>query len=373
MVATRKRKALSVSAPLLRQIAKGGNYMARWQNQPNTEKREQVISLRMSGMTYKQIASAIGHKNESWVMTVCRENGLGGTSAWKDKRYAEMREYKAQGHTIAEVAERFGVSDATATKVCKGIAPQKCDYAEVSKKLKGRYIPLIHEQTAERLKTLLCDEFEWAGGYTCSTGYVTIRCKQCGAEFERSAQAIRKQQVKNCPCCVQQKAEQRERELEERRIMREAQEEARRRDREQKERERSESIRQVDCVVCGKRFETRKPNKLCCSQECSRKYTNRHHDKRIAKDKRVDFGINARSLYKRDKGVCWICGGQCDLNDYITKNGYFVAGDWYPSVDHIVPICDGGEDSWENVKLAHRSCNTRRYIDEKTSRLKKSV
>lgn len=227
--------------------------MARWQNQPNTEKREQVISLRMSGMTYKQIANAIGHKNESWVMTVCRENGLGGTSAWKDKRYAEMREYKAQGHTMAEVAERFGVSDGTATNVCKGIAPQnKTQYTKV-------------------------------------------------------------------------------------------------------------------CAICGREFVTERYNTRYCSSVCRNTKRDWKHNHRVSDDKRIDKGINARSLYKRDKGVCWICGGQCDLNDYITKNGYFVAGDWYPSVDHIVPVCDGGTDEWTNVKLAHRICNSRRFYAEKTN------
>ena len=342
--------------------------MARWQNQPNTEKREQVISLRMSGMTYKQIANAIGHKNESWVMIVCRENGLGGTSAWKDKRYAEMREYKSQGHTIAEVAERFGVSDATATKVCKGIAPQKCDYAEVSKKLKDRYIPLIHEQTAERLKTLLCDEFEWVGGYTCSTGYVTIRCKQCGTEFERSAQAIRKHQVRNCPCCrkeeTQRNAEQREREREERNAIRDAERERKRKEAEQW---RIDNTVTKVCRMCGKEFDTVKKQQVFCSSECSHLWANRRSYNRIPKDKRVDKGINALSLFKRDSGVCWICGGKCDLNDYTTRNGVFIAGDWYPSVDHVTPICEGGADAWDNVKLAHRICNTRRYFAEKTN------
>ena len=27
------------------------------------------------------------------------------------------------------------------------------------------------------------------------------------------------------------------------------------------------------------------------------------------------------------------------------------------TVDHIVPISQGGDDSWENVQLAHNACN----------------
>ena len=341
--------------------------MARWQNQPNTEKREQVISLRMSGMTYKQIANAIGHKNESWVMTVCRENGLGGTSAWKDKRYAEMREYKAQGHTIAEVAELFGVSNGTASMVCKGIAPQKADYSKVSQSMKD-YYQSERGNIIERLKEKLDDAFEYVGGYNGHDCYVTIRCKQCGTEFERSAQAIRKHQVRNCPCCrkeeTQRNAEQREREREEQKTLRDAERERKRQEAEQR---RIDNTVTKVCRMCGNEFDTVKHRQVFCSAECSHLWMNRRSYNRIPKDKRVDKGINALSLFKRDNGVCWICGGKCDLNDYTTRNGVFIAGDWYPSVDHVKPICEGGADAWENVKLAHRICNSRRFYAEKTN------
>ena len=340
--------------------------MARWQNQPNTEKREQVVSLRMSGMTYKQIANAIGHKNESWVMTVCRENGLGGTSAWKDKRYAEMREYKAQGHTIAETNQHFGVTNAAF--ICKGIAPQKTDYTKVSNTLRNRVRPDTHKKTEERLKDVLPDCFEYVGGYGGHDCYVTIRCKQCGTEFERSAQAIRKQQVKYCPRCrkeeTERNAEQRERKREEQKALRDAERERKRQEAEQR---RIDNTVTKVCRMCGNEFETVKQRQVFCSSECSHLWNNRRSYNRIPKDNRVDKGINAHSLFKRDNGVCWICGGKCDLNDYTTRNGVFIAGDWYPSVDHIIPICDGGKDAWENVKLAHRICNSRRFYAEKTN------
>ena len=341
--------------------------MARWQNQPNTEKREQVISLRMSGMTYKQIANAIGHKNESWVMTVCRENGLGGTSAWKDKRYAEMREYKAQGHTLKETALHFNVSHSLAERVCKGIAPQKADYEKASQTLK-EYNERERNNRIERMKEKLDDAFEYVGGYDGSDGYVTIRCKQCGTEFERSAQAIRKRQVKYCPCCrkeqTERNAEQRQLEREEQKALRDAERE---RKRQESEQWRIDNTVTKVCRMCGIEFETTNKQKVCCSPECSKRYISNHRDKRIARDKRIDVGINALSLFKRDNGKCWICVGECNLNDYVIRDGVFIAGNWYPSVDHLVAVCDGGENSWENVKLAHRVCNTRRYYAEKHS------
>lgn len=347
------------SSSLWRICATGGKTKGHF---ATDKQKDTVIRMFKDGASRQEIADAIG-KSYSFVVAYINKCGCTRTDP-NEELYAKMREYKAQGHTIAETNQHFGVTNSA--EICKGIAPQKADYAKARQTLK-EYNERERGNRIERLKEKLDDAFEYVGGYDGSDGYVTIRCKQCGTEFERSAQAIRKRQVKNCPCCRQRDAERREREKEERRIMREAQEEIRRHERERKELERVESIRQVDCVVCGKRFETRKPNKLCCSQECSRKYANRYHDKRIAKEKRVDFGINALSLFKRDNGVCWICGGKCDLNDYTTRNGAFIAGDWYPSVDHIIAICDGGEDSWENVKLAHRICNTRRYFAEKTA------
>ena len=64
-------------------------------------------------------------------------------------------------------------------------------------------------------------------------------------------------------------------------------------------------------------------------------------------------------LYKRDNGICKICGHKCDYTDYyIDENGTYIAGNNYPSIDHIKPISKGGCHTWENVQLAHRICNT---------------
>ena len=43
----------------------------------------------------------------------------------REFRNRQMRQYKAEGHSISEVAEHFGLSDGTAGKICKGIAPQR--------------------------------------------------------------------------------------------------------------------------------------------------------------------------------------------------------------------------------------------------------
>lgn len=65
-----------------------------------------------------------------------------------------------------------------------------------------------------------------------------------------------------------------------------------------------------------------------------------------------------KELYKRDKGICYICGNKCDYEDYTYRGNTFIAGNYYPSIDHVIPISKGGTDDWNNLKLAHRLCNS---------------
>lgn len=72
----------------------------------------------------------------------------------------------------------------------------------------------------------------------------------------------------------------------------------------------------------------------------------------------VDRDITLDKVFKKNKGRCHICGKECDINDYIVKDGAFIAGNYYPSIDHVIPLAKGGQHSWDNVKLAHRICNS---------------
>lgn len=85
----------------------------------------------------------------------------------------------------------------------------------------------------------------------------------------------------------------------------------------------------------------------------------------IEKERVVDKDITLKKLYKHDEGICHICGKKCDLEDYWYMTGktgkeIFVAGDNYPVIDHVIPLNKGGVQSWENVKLAHKACNTKK-------------
>lgn len=64
------------------------------------------------------------------------------------------------------------------------------------------------------------------------------------------------------------------------------------------------------------------------------------------------------SIYERDEWMCGICG---DLVDRDAPPGANMA----PSLDHILPRSLGGGHESENLRTAHKVCNSRRGADVK--------
>ena len=127
------------------------------------------------------------------------------------------------------------------------------------------------------------------------------------------------------------------------------------------------------CTICGNTFESVRCTAMYCSQRCKeRSKASRHPDiirerrrinkrlreARATKNGSVDYSITLSGLMKRDRGVCQLCGRSVDESDYIYRGDTFVAGDNYPSIDHIIPLSKGGLHQWGNVQLAHRLCNS---------------
>lgn len=67
-----------------------------------------------------------------------------------------------------------------------------------------------------------------------------------------------------------------------------------------------------------------------------------------------DKDIHWEALGHRDKWRCHICGG-----NVARRAGTAMVMDG-ATVDHLVPIAAGGDHTWSNVALAHRSCNISR-------------
>lgn len=79
------------------------------------------------------------------------------------------------------------------------------------------------------------------------------------------------------------------------------------------------------CKFCDKTFVAYGgSNKKFCSAICQKKDGHQRNDvirKRVKDNAVVDDDITLIALYKRDKGICYLCGGFCDWNDVKYVNG----------------------------------------------------
>lgn len=331
---------------------------AEWEAKRN---HEAVIQLYDSDYSTREISDITGF-SISRIYAIWKKVGLPKRLT---KLQLDVKRLREQGKCSVEIAEILGIGIANIPKIARKVGkPFSEDEHQKSVSLtrSNQFKKETEQEKKEYVESFLAEGFSYVSGYSDCDSMVTIRCEKCGSVFERSMVSIRHKNNIKCPGCerirLQKKAQ--EKEQERQRLVAE-----RKAKREQKERDRLARIRIVVCEECGKTFTTTRKNQVCCSPECSKKRANRlssiRKDKRISKDKRIDSDITTKSLYKRDNGICWICGGKCDFDDYEVRNGVIICGDNYPSIDHVVEICNGGEHSWQNVKLAHRRCNSERY------------
>lgn len=221
----------------------------------------------------------------------------------------------------------------------------------------------------------------------CSTAAITIKkmciCEGCGKEFMPKAadrmrycsrecyyaSATKQAKINEPKRLAKEKADKaawREAQKERMRPVREAARIAREQEHERKrveaECERVKSLTKI-CEECGEEFIASQINAKYCSKLCARRRGD--HNKELKRRSRlrengdIDWSVTLTKLIKRDKNTCHICGGKCNIKDkYIDEQGTVICGDYYPSIDHIKAVANGGTHSWENVKLAHRWCNS---------------
>lgn len=258
------------------------------------------------------------------------------------KSYKEFdkwtKELIDQGHTYAEIARIQNRPRCSVREHCnlRGWSPHKS----------GNDSEMALERMREQLNTKGYELIDCSGGVD---GIVHIKCKVCGGILERKGQVARKPYKILCEHCRQIKHDQEEQE----RIAK----------REQLKAERAKRIvyRQQSFKICPECGDIHFNRKKYCSDKCGQKANDRRKDlarRMRTQSQLVDKDISLDALYKRDKGVCYICGQHCDWNDYYYKGTVFIAGNHYPSIDHVIPLSKGGEHSWNNVKLACRICNS---------------
>lgn len=108
---------------------------------------------------------------------------------------------------------------------------------------------------------------------------------------------------------------------------------------------------QGDCGFCGERFTRKGGASPYCSRSCSSK-AKRRRAKWISRKQRF-------AIYDRDKWICQLCLEPVDPDLHHLD-------DWAPSLDHIVHWSSSAapDNSPENLRLAHRWCNSVRGVGE---------
>ena len=300
--------------------------------------------LFLAGMDDEYVALVLG-KNEWCVSKVRRDLGLKKKNGYTDKcanRRNEIIAFRKSRHTIKETAEHFGVREHYVKVCCAGLF---IGYADAGP------IKSLEEREADARKQIEDAHagVEYVDGFINTDSRVNVRCKYCGTVFSVCMSKFRGPSKSSSCCKICSMAHVRDT-LVIKTYMREwiADETAR------------TPKPKKQCVVCGA-LTTRKKY---CSSTCAQKASNAAHDlkkRMFAKSKIVDKDITLQKLYLRDKGTCWICGMACDYSDFRRTEKAFIAGNLYPSIDHVKPRCEGGEHSWANIRLAHRKCNTARF------------
>lgn len=256
--------------------------------------------------------------------------------------HEQMRAYKAEGHTNKEVALKFGYSCQRTQIICAGICNMSHEHNQYTD---GRFDRVAN---AARLVKERLTDFEYVEGFSNCDGTVVIRCKTCGTEIKRSLISIRHKKVK-CPECAKHAAEVRKLKQRERQQQK-AQERKSERYRQKMLARTYKQSTMKTCSICGALYTG---NRKYCSDKCLN--NNRW---RMKDGYRYLFPLE--EVYQRDGGICYLCGGLCDWDDWTIKDGVKIYGDMYPSRDHIIPKSKGGSNSWDNIKLAHRACNSRK-------------
>lgn len=139
------------------------------------------------------------------------------------------------------------------------------------------------------------------------------------------------------------------------------------------------SAPEVNCPVCGESFKpysmgsrgmTRTCSKPCGMRLAIREGTHNLQDgKQVGRDmskvernwrKRRALKLSAKSepytkedIAARDNYICYLCSASVDMS-LVWPDPEFA------TVDHVVALAKGGDDTPDNVRLAHLNCNIRK-------------
>jgi len=109
------------------------------------------------------------------------------------------------------------------------------------------------------------------------------------------------------------------------------------------------------CKWCNNKFDS-SGNNVYCTPECSLLATrefkkNQNLKRKLRKTKAYVSNVIRKDIYKRDNWICQICGKK-------VKRDLSFPDPLSASIDHIIPLANGGTHEPKNVQLAHFICNS---------------
>lgn len=324
-----------------------------------------VIELRHSLVRIEDIAIQL-NVSIGTVTHICSKYHLCYSDiedAWK----THVEELRKAGYDYAECAEELRVDRKTIEVYCQRHHLAYGDMGDKSKTFKpyggnGGWNKGSYANWSKKINEKTTGRFEFVERISIKDSdeaELKIRCLICGTEKTVSSISLRhpKCSIRCSTCYSKELRRAREERREQERIVKEF-------DRLRRRQASGHQMSMNFCFDCGQLIDYR--SKYCKEhreehqKEMLRRLWKNNEYKRQSRmnGKIVDKDIEIHKLAKRDGDVCWLCGQLVDWNDYEIRDGQKQCGNYYPSIDHVVPVALGGEHSWDNVKLAHRICNS---------------
>ena len=331
-------------------------------------KVNEILDLCNAEMSAKQIADTVGMSIYN-VYRIANQNG----HVFVDREcHDDISELRRSGCSISEICLITGKDRKLVSHKCRtmGLRVTK-EEKEESKKIVTQKIThsedwarqYIHEKTDGRL--------EYVSGYINMDSDAIVTCTNCGRNQSRRFSIFRGTGHPVCLYCQFGKNDpnnnpeivfEREKRKKEKELKKEKEQEKKRIEKESAKlikagRGKQLSFSFCDCGEMIDRFDGWK-GKQC--KRCAKRALNKNKEIRRRKITKVmvDSDITLQKLYRRDKGICYLCGELCDWDDKEIRENVIICGNQYPSIDHVIPLAKGGLHSWDNIKLAHRMCNS---------------
>lgn len=321
----------------------------------------EVIAKFNELLSQVEVSKFFGYKSSSHVQKILVRNGIDTKKLKEEARFKLYKEYRDQGMTYDQIARLEGLSKDRVKQYCLDNGFGYSENEIYKSRLKGSFKPSVNWQDKlDKAYGTGNRELIKVDRQSDGESIITNRCVKCGEVQTISSVHLRQERDHFRKCISCQKIETERRRRNELLDLKEARERKRRHNR---------KIVQLAlslCTKCG--LLVPKGHTVCeeCKKQTNKELWRKADIKRRSRLNNCikDKDITLKKLYERDNGVCYLCGRVCEWTDCQWRDGVFIVGRNYPTIEHLKPLSMGGTHTWSNIKLACLSCNSKKYNRE---------